>query len=234
MEVFQHNRHAQYFVIAVVLSLLLLYTAFDKTTQQLDFSKLVQVLVFSDVTHSLRELNKVAALAAIGLVSFAFIFGPLSRLWPKKFGGFLAWRKTVGVWGFVLAALHAVYSLIDFYKLDLNKMFFENQNVNGLIFGFFALFIFFLMTITSTSKSVQRMGYPAWKKLQTTGYLALLLAILHFIILETKPVVGLQVRPYGLLFLYLAIAALGLRMIMILIHPQPKTAPEQHVQLPTK
>lgn len=219
-------------VVLVVVSLLLLYTAYDKQTQTVVLEKLVKILLFSDPAASLRELNKVAALAAIGLVSIAFVIGPLSRLFPKQFAHLLSWRKFVGVSGFLLAVLHAIYSVWVIYQLDLDKMLYSNPRVAGLVVGVAALFVFFLMSITSTKRAVENMGYPNWKALQTTGYLALLFAILHFVILETKPVVGLDVRPFGLLFLALAVAALLLRIAMAVLGKKPKTNFEEHVQPP--
>jgi DMSO/TMAO reductase YedYZ heme-binding membrane subunit len=78
------------------------------------------------------------------------------------------------------------------------------------------------MTITSTKEAVARMGYKKWKTLQTFGYAGLFFAILHFFIFESKPGIGLDVRPFGLLFFYLGIAALLLKLLSVLL-----SAPER-------
>ena len=67
------------FVLLVMISLLLLYTAYDKQTKTLQFEKVITVLSFSDTKLSLNELNKITALGAIGIIAIVFMLGPLSK-----------------------------------------------------------------------------------------------------------------------------------------------------------
>ncbi|MDO8427869.1 MAG: ferric reductase-like transmembrane domain-containing protein [Candidatus Diapherotrites archaeon] len=215
--------------LAVIVSLLLFYTGYDKKTQALDFGKTIQVISFQDLSFSLKELNKVAALAGIGLLAITFLMGPLSRMFPKKFARFLVWRKFLGLFGFGLIALHVLYSVIFIYNLSLDQMIFNNPKLEGILAGVIAFVIFMLMALTSTQKSVEKMGYANWKKLQTTGYIALFLSAIHFVILETKPEIGLDVRPFGKLFLALAIIALMVRIGLIFVQIQQRTQFGEHV-----
>ncbi len=216
-------------VVVIFISLLVFYTAYDKQTKTLVPEKLVSVVLFKDVANSLKELNKVAALAAIGLIAITFILGPLSKIFPKIFSQFLFTRKFIGLSGFVFAFLHALYSVIVIYELDLNKMLFANPKIVGFISAVISLFIFFLMSITSTEKAVKVMGYKNWKTLQTTGYIALFLAILHFIILEIKPGKGFDVRPFGVLFLFIALVALILKILTLFIKVPERKSFQEHV-----
>jgi DMSO/TMAO reductase YedYZ heme-binding membrane subunit len=215
-----------YYPYTIVLGLfvlfLLLYTAYDKTTKTLVIENLVRVVSFQDHDHSLRELNKVIALEAIGLISITLLLGPLSKFMPRIFTVFLYMRKPLGIAGFVLAAAHGIYSAAEVYQLDINQMIFQNSKAWGLVSAIIALAIFFIMTITSTKEAVARMGYKKWKTLQTFGYAGLFFAILHFFIFESKPGIGLDVRPFGLLFFYLGIAALLLKLLSVLL-----SAPER-------
>jgi len=217
------------FVAFVLVSLLLLYTAYDKKTKQLEFGKLADVVLFKDAAFSLREFNKVIALAAIGVLAACFLLGPLTRIWPRAFCSYLSQRKAIGLAGFALAALHSAYSFAEYYKLDVGLAFSTAQKTYAFSAGLAALAIFFLMAITSTAKAVQKMGYAKWKALQTTGYLGLALSIAHFFIIETKPGIGFDVRPYGMLFFYAAVLALLLRLAIIFIRHEPKTKFEHHV-----
>ncbi len=221
---------APYLIVLLVFSsLLMFYTAFDKKTKTLVPDKLVNVLTFQDPTNSFKEFNKVFALAAIGIISIVFLLGPLSKLFPAKFGHFLYMRKTLGIIGFGIAALHAIYSFIEFYKFSLVKMFIENAKFIGIVSATVSLLIFFIMTATSTKNMMVRLGYQKWKAIQTFGYVALALALLHFYLYETKPDIGLDVRPFGMLFFYLPIAALLLRAIIIFMKtPEHKTF-EEHM-----
>ncbi|MDO8633752.1 MAG: ferric reductase-like transmembrane domain-containing protein [archaeon] len=223
------------FVAAVFLSLLFFYTAYDKETKTLVPQKLLAVIFFSDAAKSWSELNKVAALAAIGLISCALVVGPLSKMFPKTFGKFLLYRKDAGIAGFLFAILHSAYSLFVIYGLDPNKMLFANPKWIGFVAAVLAFGIFFLMAITSTAEAVKKMGYIKWKLLQTTGYVALFFAIVHFLVLEIKPGKGLDVRPYGLVFLALAITALIVRLGFRALKTPPRTAFEEHIgQTPEK
>ncbi len=217
------------FVVLLFVSLLVFYTAYDKATKTIVPAKLVKVLSFQDAANSLKELNKVFALEAIGLISLVFLVGPLSRRWPHVFGWCLPFRKPLGITGFAFALAHGIYSLIVFYQLDFNRMFFQNPKVLGLLAAFFALLVFSLMVVTSTKEAVVRLRYKKWKALQTFGYVGLLFALLHFFILENKPAVGLEVRPYGMLFFYLAAAALLLRLAFVFLKISPRNSFEEHV-----
>lgn len=216
------------FIALVFISLLLFYTAYDKETKTLVPQNLIDVVLFNDFDKSLSELNKVSALAAIGLISVAFILGPLSRMFPKTFAKILWWRKTVGLSGFAFALLHSIYAIAIIYQLDLDKMLFSNPKALGFVSGLIALLILFLMSITSTAEAVKKMGYKKWKMLQRTGYIALFLAIIHFIVLEIKPEKGFDVRPYGTLFLFIALIALILRILIIFLKLPEKKTFEEH------
>ncbi len=229
------NKYLPYmFVFIVLVSLLFFYTAFDKKTKAYVPENLAKVLSLTDMKHSLRELNKVAGLASIGLIASVFLLGPLARVFPGTFGRFLYFRKPVGIMGFLIAALHGIYSAIEFYQLDIERMFFTSPKAPGVISGIVALAIFLVMTLTSNKVSVERLGYGKWKIIQTFGYVGLFFATLHFYILESKPETGLDVRPFGLVFFYLPIVALVARVIVLFTHPRPKKKYEEHFAVPKK
>jgi len=215
-------------VVFVVVTLLLFYTAYDKQAKALVPQKLFDVVTFKDMANSLREINKVLALASIGLIAISLIIGPLSRMFPRHFAHLVPHRKFIGLTGFAFALFHSVYSALVIYGADINKMIFENPKMFGLISGLIALAIFLVMAITSNAQSVKKMGYDKWKAVQTFGYVGLALAALHFALLEIKPDVGLDVRPYGLLFLALPIIALVVRGGIIFLKAPERTKYEHH------
>lgn len=214
-------------VLLVFLSLLALYTAYDKQTKTLIPEKLTKVLLFTDVSFSLRELNKVVALEAIGLIAVVFLLGPLSKFWPRVFNQFLCLRKPLGLTGFGLAVLHTIYSFVVLYQFDLNKLL-QSPKIGGLAAGAIALAIFFFMSLTSTKQAVERLGYRRWKTIQTFGYIGLLAALLHFFLLETKNW-ALDVRPFGLVFFYLTAVALLLRLGIIFVKVPERKSYEEHI-----
>lgn len=200
-------------VVILFLATLLFYTAYDKKTKQLNFDNLAKVVTFQDPSFSLRELNKVAALLAIGLIAISFVLGPLSHMFPHLFCTHLPARKWIGIYGFILAILHSAYAIAVPFQSDLSKIL-GSPNVLALIYGLIALFILFIMAATSNQISMKKFGFKNWKLIQTAGYVALALAILHFVILETKPTIGLDIRPFGLIFLAIPLIALILRVLL--------------------
>ena len=114
-------------------------------------------------------------------------------------------------------------------------MLFANPKWFGFVAAVLAFGIFFLMAVTSTADAVKKMGYVKWKLLQTTGYAALFFAVVHFVVLETRTGKGLDVRPYGLLFLALAITALVVRIGFLFLRAPQRTGFEEHLgQTPEK
>ncbi len=216
------------FCAGVIVSILLLYTPYDKQNHTLSAEKLFNVLTFSDMQNSLHELNKVAALAGIGLIAIAFIIGPLSRMFPAQFAKHLPWRKFVGIAGLAIVAVHSAYSAIEFYRLDIDMMLYSNPKALGFVSAAIALLIFLAMRLTSNGAAVERLGYKRWKSLQTFGYVGLFFAIAHFIIVETSPQTGFDVRPYALLFLFVALVALFVRIGMSLIKVPGRESFEEH------
>ena len=218
------------FCLLVLLLLFVFYTSYSKKSKTLEPELAIKVLSFQDPPFSLKELNKIAALGSIGLIAIAFIIGPLSRLLRNIFGKFLYFRKPVGLIGFSLRLLHGIYSVIVFYNLDINKMFIENDEWIATVSAIAGFFVFFLMAITSNKLSVEKLGYKKWKTLQTFGYVGLGLVVIHFFIIETKPDTGFDVRPFGLLFFYIPIIAIILRMVLLLIKTKEKDKFEHHFE----
>ena len=202
------------FCVLVMISILLFYTAYDNTAKAIVFKNLADVLLFKDLSHTLSELNKVLALTGIGLVSISMAIGPLSVLFPAVFSRYVRQRRFLGVAGVTCLITHLFYGILIFYQFSATKIFFENPKLLGVVFALPAFLIFLAMALTSNAASIRALGAKRWKTLHRFGYLALALAALHFIIMETKSG-QLAVRPYGKVFLALPIMALILKLISI-------------------
>ncbi|MDD5454878.1 MAG: ferric reductase-like transmembrane domain-containing protein [Candidatus Ratteibacteria bacterium] len=203
------------FCILLVVSILLLYTAYDKKEKSIVLENLVDVLSFKDLPQTLSEFNKVAALAGIGLVSISMSIGPLALIFPRNFGRYMRSRKFLGLTGFAFILIHSFYAIFLKYEFSITEMFIENDKSLGVILALIAFVIFLAMAITSNAASIKRFGAKRWKTLHRFGYLALALVTLHFIIMETKAG-RLDVRPYGKLFLILPIITLILKLISVI------------------
>ncbi len=137
---------------------------------------------------------------AILLLHIILSIGPLARL-NKKFLPLLYNRRHLGVTMFCLAAVHGVFSIIQFHSLgNVNpfvSLFTSNTNffsLSGFPFqslGFFALIIFMLMAITSHDFWLHNLSPKVWKTLHMFVYLAYFLIVMHVMLgviqYETHP-----------------------------------------------
>ncbi len=138
---------------------------------------------------------------AILLLHIILMIGPLARLNPA-FLPLLYNRRHLGVTMFCMAAVHGVFSIIQFHSLgNINpilSVFVSNTHYESFTkfpfeaFGFVALVILFLMAITSHDFWLHNLGPRFWKTLHMMVYLAYALLILHVLLgvlqFETSPV----------------------------------------------
>jgi nitrite reductase/ring-hydroxylating ferredoxin subunit/DMSO/TMAO reductase YedYZ heme-binding membrane subunit len=143
---------------------------------------------------------------AVLLLHIILSIGPLARL-NKKFLPLLYNRRHLGVTLFCVAAVHGVFSIVQFHTLGnvnpLVSLFTSNTNFNPIAIGsvsgfpfqalgFFALIILFLMAITSHDFWLHNLSPKVWKTLHMFVYLAYALIVMHVMLgviqYETHPV----------------------------------------------
>ncbi len=141
--------------------------------------------------------------AALLLLHVILVIGPLARL-DRRFLPLLYNRRHLGVTMFLLAAVHGVFSIIQFHALG---------NVNPLVsvlagndqfgsvasfpfqpLGLAALVILFLMAATSHDFWLANLSAPVWKALHMFVYVAYGLIVAHVALgvlqNETSPVLA--------------------------------------------
>lgn len=138
---------------------------------------------------------------AVLLLHIILSIGPLARI-NKKFLPLLYNRRHLGVTMFFIAAVHGVFSIIQFHSLGnvnpIVSLFTSNTNFNSIAgfpfqaLGFFALLIFFLMAVTSHDFWLHNLSPKIWKTLHMFVYLAYALVVMHVMLgviqYETHPV----------------------------------------------
>ncbi len=129
---------------------------------------------------------------------FSLIATPLIMLFPKfRFPKWLNRNKRYfGLAAFGYCVLHLIAYLIEVPSSEVLSEFFQL----GLLTGWIAFFIWIPMAITSTDNWVRRLK-ETWKKIHYWGYLAAVLAYLHWALVNNHwepamvhaiPVLGLQ------------------------------------------
>lgn len=139
--------------------------------------------------YSFLIANKAVALTAVTLIGVTFLIGPLAKFWSKKWVPRLRLRKQMGLTGFMLVVLHAIFSLIMLSSAYYPKMFTEAGRLTpeseaSLVLGTMALLIFSVAAITSFNPFKQSMKYHQWKRLQRTGYIAFVMVFFHIFLIK--------------------------------------------------
>lgn len=161
---------------------------------------LCTALINPEYTFETLLIRSTSTLAVL-LLHVILSIGPLARL-NKKFLPLLYNRRHLGVTMFCIAAVHAVFSILQFHSLGnvnpLVSLFTSNTNFFSLsgfpfqLLGFFALIIFFLMAVTSHDFWLHNLSPKVWKTLHMFVYLAYFLIALHIMLgviqYETHPV----------------------------------------------
>ncbi|MEM6523132.1 MAG: Rieske 2Fe-2S domain-containing protein [Bacteroidota bacterium] len=186
----------------------------NKQKKAYDIGIVICVLSFTTlffVGHSVLHPNatfETILIRNFGLLAFLLlhlilIIGPLARLNPK-FLIILYNRRHLGVTMFLMAAIHGVFSILNFHSLGdtnpLKSVFLSNLQYNSLInfpfqvLGFFALVILALMATTSHDFWLKNLGPRVWKSLHMMVYLAYAMIILHVVLgalqNETSPILS--------------------------------------------
>lgn len=170
---------------------------------------------FGKITPS--EMIKTTGLLAIALLSLTLLIGPACRFFPVL-DILKAHRKIWGISAFLAAFIHGVLVFIYYYKFSFLKFVdFSNPKYLGILAGLLALLILVVVTATSTKKAVESLSPNVWKMIQTTAYLALLLAVIHFYIVESKDGVLVIKRLLGQITFGFSAFVCLLRLIVLIL-----------------
>lgn len=149
---------------------------------------------------------RTTGLTALLLLHVILLIGPLARLQPK-FLPLLYNRRHLGVTCFLIAFIHAAFSIFQFHALGnanpLLSIFTANPEYASWphfpfqVFGFFALLILFLMAASSHDFWLKNLGPRFWKSMHMLVYLVYTLLFLHVLL----GVLQLEKAPANYLFL---------------------------------
>ena len=150
---------------------------------------IVRYVVFGPIKPAhipLYVLNKAAAWSALVVLSVALSIGPLARLWPHRFTGHVAYRKLVGLLGFVLASGHVLMSLPILTPAYYPRFFSESSEFTALAEFTMAAGIWsWLMLVPPAAVSLpaveQTMSPEAWRRSQRWAVWALTVTFVHLL-----------------------------------------------------
>ncbi len=135
------------------------------------------------VRHRMGANPIATALNQIGLLSLIFLILSLSCTPLKVMFGWnwpLRVRRTLGLCGFFAALLHfSVYLGLD-QGFAIGAVLRDVFKRPFIAIGFAALLLLVPLALTSTRRSVARLGFVRWQRLHRLAYLIGVLAVLHF------------------------------------------------------
>ncbi len=170
---------------------------------------------FGKITPS--EMVKTTGLTAIALLAITLSIGPLCRFFPFL-NDLKAHRKIWGIFSFIFAFTHVSLIFVYFYKFNLLKFIdLSNPKYPGLLMGILALLILLVVTATSNKKALTTLSPKVWKAVQTTAYLALILAIAHFYLVESQDGVLVIKRLLGQITFGFAAVVVALRILTMIL-----------------
>lgn len=178
----------------------------------------LNLLLFPSISPETLIIRATASLAFL-MLHLILAIGPLARL-DKRFLPLLYNRRHLGVSMFLLAAVHGLFSIVQFHALGnlpaLSSLFLSNLHYGSLVrfpfqtLGFFALLILFLMAATSHDFWLHQLSPRVWKALHMLVYVAYALIVMHVMLgvvqVEASPVIvgALGIGLLSLLGLHLA------------------------------
>lgn len=176
--------------------------------------------------------NKALAVAAVALIAIAYAMGPLARFFPSAIVPRLDMRKWIGLFGFGLASLHALASLILFSPASYPKFFETNGQLNlvgelSMLFGVLGFAVFAIVAVLSVPSVARDVPEETWLRVQRSGYLGLLLVLGHVFVMGYEGWGNPATWPGGLLPMSLVAfiigaAALLLRLLVLMLPKRPR------------
>jgi ferredoxin-NADP reductase/DMSO/TMAO reductase YedYZ heme-binding membrane subunit len=131
------------------------------------------------------------ALHITGILSLVFLFlsllmSPLK--WSTGWGGWIAFRRALGLYGFFYAVVHLVIYVGFDRALSLSSTLNEIWMRRFLQVGAVAILLMVPLAATSTNGMIQRMGPKRWKLLHRSAYAVAILGVFHYYMLVKSDV----------------------------------------------
>lgn len=142
--------------------------------------------------------------AALVLLILSLTCTPLYLLFGWKWVYRL--RRNLGLYAFMYAALHLGNFVWLDYGLDLPLVWEALFRKRFALVGLASFLILLPMAITSSQRAMSWLGRKRWQQLHRWGYLAAILAVLHYFLLAK------QAYTQPIVFAILLTALLGVRL----------------------
>ena len=128
-----------------------------------------------------QKLNRELGDWALIFIIITLAVRPFADLTKKP--GLVAYRRMIGLYAFFYAILHVTsYVGIDL-QLDLRELIVDVTKRNFILVGMVTLILLVPLAVTSTKRTMNRLGGRHWKKLHYLVYPASILGAFHFFLM---------------------------------------------------
>lgn len=128
-----------------------------------------------------RHIQHVTGISCLALLGATLSITPLRR--HLRLGELIKLRRMLGLWAFTYAALHLLTYVVFDQSLDPGRIWADTLKHPRIYLGSAAFLILLALALTSTDASVRRLG-RRWVTLHRLIYLAVLLGIVHFAMVQ--------------------------------------------------
>lgn len=135
---------------------------------------------------AVHEIVEGSGVLATFLLLIALSLSPLQSIFPRSrvVGWLVERRRYIGIAAFSYSVVHLAFYFVDIGSVREVVGEFATP---GILTGWVALFIFIPMAITSNAVMTRAMGWQYWKMLQRGVYVAAVLILAHWLIVDTEP-----------------------------------------------
>ncbi len=165
-------------------------------------------LLLARATRGSLGANPIAeALNELGLTALVLLIASLACTPAREILGWtwaIGLRRMLGLLAFFYVSLHfATYLGLD-QGLRFAAVFADVTKRKFIFVGFTAFVLLAPLAATSTAASIQRLGFPRWKRLHRLVYVAATLGVVHFFLRVKKDMSEPKVYAAVLALLLLA------------------------------
>jgi ferredoxin-NADP reductase/DMSO/TMAO reductase YedYZ heme-binding membrane subunit len=131
--------------------------------------------------NSVNNALHITGILSLVLLFLSLLMSPLK--WATGWGGWIAFRRALGLYGFFYAVVHLVIYVGFDRALSLSSTLNEIWMRRFLQVGAVAILLMVPLAVTSTNGMLQRMGSKRWKLLHRSAYVVAILGVLHYYML---------------------------------------------------
>ena len=144
----------------------------------------IAILVYGAVTNNLGpdptgNIEFATGLTALRLLVLSLAITPLRQLWPRL-SWLIKFRRLLGLFAFFYASIHLMAYVGLYASFDPHAMVQDILKRRFITVGVLAWLLLVPLALTSTTRSIKRLGGKRWQQLHKLVYISVWLGIVHY------------------------------------------------------